>query len=183
MRPARAAAPGLTVRYSRTNAAIPSSRNDTNSYVRNVVSGGVVNATTGRLSESMRTSRYCSPVSASVGDVLAPHAVPKHVGSARETTARSQIEMLGAALDAFRLHVGRYPTSQEGLAALWERPASAPSTWRGPYLRRAVPVDPWGHAYVYEGPGTQAEMTYRVTSLGADGKRGGDGEAGDISAQ
>ena len=114
--------------------------------------------------------------------LVAPN-VFQHVGSARETTARSQIEMLGAALDAFRLHVGRYPTSQEGLAALWERPASAPSTWRGPYLRRAVPVDPWGHAYVYEGPGTQAEMTYRVTSLGADGKRGGDGEAGDISAQ
>lgn len=113
--------------------------------------------------------------------LVAPN-VFQHVGSARETTARTQIEMLGAALDAFQLHVGRYPTSQEGLAALWERPASAPSTWRGPYLRRAVPVDPWGHAYVYEGPGSPGEMTYRVTSLGADGKRGGDGEAGDISA-
>lgn len=114
--------------------------------------------------------------------LVAPN-VFQHVGSARETTARSQIEMLGAALDAYRLHVGRYPTSQEGLAALWERPVARPSAWRGPYVRRPVPLDPWGHAYDYEGPGAQGEMTYRLMSFGADGKRGGDGEASDIGSQ
>lgn len=114
--------------------------------------------------------------------LVAPN-VFQHVGSARETTARSQIEMLGAALDAYRLHVGRYPSSQEGLAVLWERPAGAPSTWRGPYVRRPVPMDPWGHAYDYEASGAQGETTYRLVSFGADGKRGGEGEARDIDSQ
>lgn len=117
-----------------------------------------------------------------LASLVAPN-VFQHVGTARETTARSQIEMLGAALDAYRLHVGRYPSTDEGLATLWERPVSAPSTWRGPYLRRAVPADPWGHAYVYESPGAQGALSYRLLSLGADGKRGGEGEAADIGIQ
>jgi general secretion pathway protein G len=112
--------------------------------------------------------------------LVAPN-VFQHVGTARETTARSQIEMIGTALDAFRLHVGRYPTTEEGLAALWERPARGPSTWRGPYLRRAVPFDPWGNAYVYEGVTESGTTGYRLASLGSDGRRGGTGEEADIS--
>ena len=113
--------------------------------------------------------------------LVAPN-VFQHVGSARETAARSQIVMLGAALDAHRLHVGRYPTTQEGLAALWLMPAGAPSTWRGPYLRKAVPLDPWGNAYVFLSPGEVNRETYDLLSLGSDGKRGGTAEATDITS-
>jgi general secretion pathway protein G len=113
--------------------------------------------------------------------LVAPN-VFQHVGSARETTARSQVEMLGVALDAYRLHVGRYPTSQEGLAALWERPVGAPSTWRGPYLRKAVPLDPWGNAYAFQSPGEVNRDGYDLVSFGSDGKRGGTESAADITS-
>lgn len=113
--------------------------------------------------------------------LVAPN-VFQHVGSARETTARSQVEMLGVALDAYRLHVGRYPTSQEGLTALWERPAGAASTWRGPYLRKAVPLDPWGNAYAFLSPGTENRDGYDLVSFGSDGERGGTGAAADITS-
>jgi len=117
-----------------------------------------------------------------LGTIVAPN-VFQHIGTARETTARSQMELLGIALDAHRLHVGRYPTTQEGLGALWDRPSSAPSTWRGPYLRKPVPLDPWGHPYIYESPGTLNPLGYDLLSMGADAKRGGSGEAADIVAQ
>ncbi len=120
-------------------------------------------------------------VIAILATLVAPN-VFQHVGSARETTARSQIEMFGAALDAYRLHVGRYPSTEEGLASLWERPASAPSTWRGPYLRKAAPLDPWGNAYSYQSPGEVNRASYDLVSLGADGRRGGDGEDADITS-
>lgn len=113
--------------------------------------------------------------------LVAPN-VFQHVGSARETTARSQVEMLGVALDAYRLHMGRYPTSQEGLAALWERPVGAPSTWRGPYLRKAVPLDPWGVAYAFQSPGDVNRDGYDLISFGSDGKRGGTDAATDITS-
>lgn len=105
----------------------------------------------------------------------------QHVATARETTARSQIEMLGAALDIYRLHVGRYPTSEEGLAALWEKPASVPSSWRGPYLRKSVPLDPWGNPYLYVSPGAAGTSGYELHSLGRDGREGGEGEDADVS--
>lgn len=111
--------------------------------------------------------------------LVAPN-VFQHVSSARETTARTQLELLGAALDAYRLHVGRYPTAEEGLTALLEQPASAPAGWRGPYLRRAIPLDPWGRAYLYEAPGSAPNAAYRLVSLGSDGQRGGAGDAADI---
>lgn len=113
--------------------------------------------------------------------LVAP-SVFQHVGEAKETTARSQVEMLGAALDAYRLHVGRYPTTEEGLGALWERPVDASAAWRGPYLRRAVPVDPWGNAYAYASPGTRDRAGYDLSSLGADGRVGGEGEARDVTS-
>lgn len=120
-------------------------------------------------------------VIAILATLVAPN-VFQHVGAARETTARSQIEILGAALDAYRLHTGRYPTTEEGLGALWTKPASAPSTWRGPYLRKAVPVDPWGNAYEYAAPGAQNPEGYDLLSLGRDGRRGGEGEDADIGS-
>lgn len=120
-------------------------------------------------------------VLAVLATLVAPN-VFRHVGAARETTAKTQIEMLGAALDAYRLDNGRYPSTEQGLAALWQAPTIAPraSNWRGPYLRKAVPLDPWGAAYVYRSPGTQSSSGYDLLSHGADGKPGGDGDAADV---
>ena len=117
--------------------------------------------------------------------VLATLVAPnifRHVGTAKETTARTQIEMLGAALDAYRLDTGRYPTTEQGLAALSQEPASEPRpmNWRGPYLRKSVPLDPWGNAYVYRAPGTASGSGYDLLSQGADGRPGGTGEDADI---
>lgn len=107
--------------------------------------------------------------------------VAQHVGGARTTTAQTQIEMLGSALDAFQLDVGRYPTSAEGLGALRERPPTVPvSRWRGPYLRRRVPADPWGAPYRYVSPGVVNPTSYDLLSLGADGREGGSADAADI---
>lgn len=121
-------------------------------------------------------------VLAILATLVAPNVL-QHVGTARETTARSQIEMLGVALDSYRLHAGRYPSTQEGLEALWTRPAGASASWRGPYLRRAVPLDPWGNPYEYVSPGATDRAGYELRSLGADGRRGGEGEDADITSQ
>ncbi len=120
-------------------------------------------------------------VLAVLATLVAPN-VFRHVGAARETTAKTQIEMLGAALDAYRLDNGRYPTTEQGLAALWQAPTVEPraANWRGPYLRKTVPVDPWGAAYVYRAPGVQSNTGYDLLSYGADGKPGGEGDAADI---
>jgi general secretion pathway protein G len=97
--------------------------------------------------------------------------------------ARAQIEMIGAALDAYRLDLGRYPTTEEGLAALTQRPAGTNSAlWRGPYLRRAVPRDPWSHPYVYTSPGVASQAGYDLASYGADGAPGGTADAADITS-
>ena len=76
--------------------------------------------------------------------------------------------------------VGRYPTTEEGLAALMTAPPSAGVKWNGPYLKKAVPLDPWGNAYQYRAPGARAE--YEVLSLGKDGQPGGAGENADITS-
>lgn len=106
----------------------------------------------------------------------------RHVGTARDATARSQIEMLGAALDAYRLDNGRYPTTAQGLDALREAPTSEPrpSNWRGPYLRKDVPLDPWDRPYLYLSPGESNPRGYDLVSLGADGAPGGEDEDADI---
>lgn len=122
-------------------------------------------------------------VLAVLATLVAPN-VFRHVGAARETTAKSQIEMFGAALDAYRLDNGRYPTTEQGIAALWQAPTIEPraANWRGPYLRKQPPLDPWGATYQYRAPGTQSGAGYDLLSLGADGKPGGDGEAADITS-
>jgi general secretion pathway protein G len=101
------------------------------------------------------------------------------VGQSRQAAARVQIELLGAALDQFKLDVGRYPSGQEGLQALQQSPGNAPG-WEGPYLKKDVPRDPWGNPYQYRSPGEHGE--YDLASLGSDGTPGGDGEASDVTS-
>ncbi len=113
--------------------------------------------------------------------LVAPN-VFRHVGTAKDAAAKSQIEMMGAALDAYRLDNGRYPATEQGLEALWQEPEAEPRTsnWRGPYLRKTVPLDPWGHAYLYASPGLVNANGYDLVSLGADGAPGGEGDDADI---
>jgi len=120
-------------------------------------------------------------VIAILATLVAPN-IFKHVGSAKEATAKSQIEMLGTALDAYRLDNGTYPTADQGLAALQTAPTSepVPTNWRGPYLRKDVPLDPWGHPYIYKYPGESNANGYDLMSYGADGQPGGDDENADI---
>ncbi len=114
--------------------------------------------------------------------LVAPN-VFRHVATAKDATAKSQIEMLGSALDAYRLDNGRYPTTEQGLEALWEEPTTdpRPNNWKGPYLRKQVPKDPWGNAYVYTSPGEAHTWGFDLLSYGADGVVGGEGEDADIS--
>ena len=119
-------------------------------------------------------------VIAILATLVAPN-VFQHVGAAKSATAKSQIEMLSASLDAYRLDNGSYPTSQQGLGALWEKPTvDPPANWRSPYLRKPVPLDPWQRPYLYVSPGEQNQSGYDLLSLGADGKVGGTGEDEDI---
>ena len=106
----------------------------------------------------------------------------RNVGTARDATARSQIELLGAALDSYRLDNGRYPTTAQGLATLRMAPTvhPLPNNWQGPYLRKEVPLDPWRNPYVFVSPGAVNPTGYDLLSLGADGVLGGEGEDGDV---
>jgi general secretion pathway protein G len=120
-------------------------------------------------------------VLAMLAALVAPN-VFQHVGTAKDATARSQIELLGAALDAYRLDNGRYPTTDQGLDALQVQPTlqPLPSNWRGPYLRKDVPLDPWGSPFIYLSPGEANPRGYDLLSLGADGEPGGEGEDADV---
>jgi len=99
------------------------------------------------------------------------------LGKSSAKVAKVQIEAFGQALDQYRLDNGRYPTTEQGLVALRAAPPGA-GQWRGPYLKREVPADPWGRAYLYQSPGQHGD--YDLQSLGADGRPGGEGEAADI---
>src|SRR5882724_7117160 len=98
---------------------------------------------------------------------------------AKIKAAKAQIELLGTALDTFRLDVGRYPTTQEGLQALRTSPGGLPR-WDGPYLKKEVPLDPWGRSYTYESPGQHGD--YDLSTNGADGAPGGEGDSRDIGS-
>ncbi|MHB1330143.1 MAG: type II secretion system major pseudopilin GspG [Gemmatimonadales bacterium] len=112
--------------------------------------------------------------------LVAPNVL-SHVSEARGVAAHSQIEMIGGALDTYRLHNGRYPSTSEGLDALWSRPSGAGApNWKGPYLRKPVPRDPWNNPYFYESPSESGVRGYDLLSFGADGHRGGEGEGRDI---
>jgi len=99
------------------------------------------------------------------------------VSAAKLKATKAQIELFGSALDALRLDVGRYPTTEEGLKALREKP-SGMDQWKGPYLPKEIPVDPWGRPYVYKSPGAHGD--YDIISYGLDGTEGGEGENQDI---
>lgn len=100
------------------------------------------------------------------------------VGRSEVNTAKAQIDAFEKALDQFRLDTGRYPTTEMGLNALVQRPASEPK-WNGPYLRKAAPPDPWGKPYLYRAPGEKGD--YDILSYGRDGQAGGTGEDADLS--
>lgn len=105
------------------------------------------------------------------------------VSEAKSATAKTQIELLGAALDNYKLDNGSYPTSDQGLAALDAKPTHdpVPLEWRGPYLKRGVPADPWGRAYLYKSPGDHNRTGFDLWTLGRDGKEGGADEDADVT--
>ena len=112
--------------------------------------------------------------------LLSALVAPKFFGKiekAKTKTAKTQIELLGAALDDFRLDNGRYPTTEEGLKALREKPGDL-KTWDGPYLPKPVPLDPWGNPYHYQSPGEHGD--YDLFSYGKDGVEGGEKDNKDV---
>ncbi|HEX5804282.1 MAG TPA: type II secretion system major pseudopilin GspG [Azospira sp.] len=113
--------------------------------------------------------------------LLAGYVGPKYfgqIGKAEVKAARAQIDALDKALDAYRLDLGRYPSSEQGLAALVVAPGGA-GKWAGPYLKKGVPLDPWGRPYVYKSPGEHGD--FDLLSLGRDGTPGGSGEDADVT--
>jgi general secretion pathway protein G len=114
--------------------------------------------------------------------LLAGYVGPKlfaQIGKSESKVARAQIDALQKALDQYRIDIGRYPNSEQGLAVLVQRPADEPR-WTGPYLAKAVPTDPWGRPYLYTSPGSHGE--YDLQSLGKDGQPGGDGDDADLTS-
>ena len=112
--------------------------------------------------------------------LLAGYVAPRYfsqVGKSEIQVARAQIESIDKALDQYRLDLRRYPSAEEGLQALVAKPENA-AAWNGPYLKKAVPMDPWGRPYTYRTPGQKGE--FDLFSYGRDGKPGGTGEDADI---
>ena len=112
--------------------------------------------------------------------LLAALVGPKFFGQekkAKQRAAKGQIALFETALDTFRLDVGRYPTTEEGLEALRVNPETS-EKWDGPYLQKAVPPDPWGHPYVHESPSEHGD--HALLSYGADGEPGGEDDNTDI---
>ena len=113
--------------------------------------------------------------------LLAGFVAPRYfsqVAKSEVQVAKAQIDAFEKALDQYRLDTRRYPSSELGLAALIERPTNEPQ-WNGPYLRKAVPLDPWGRPYIYRTPGSKGD--YDLVSYGRDGRPGGAGEDADIT--
>jgi general secretion pathway protein G len=114
--------------------------------------------------------------------LLAAYVAPRYfsqVGRSEVRSAQAQIASLRSALDTYRLDMGSYPSTEQGLAVLTARPANAPR-WNGPYLQKAAPPDPWGKPYQYRSPGEHGE--FDLLSLGKDGQPGGSGDAADITS-
>src|SRR5687767_1242086 len=113
--------------------------------------------------------------------LLAGYVAPRYfsqIGKSEVGVAKAQVDAFEKALDQYRLDTGRYPTTEQGLAALVNRPPNE-AKWSGPYLKKGIPADPWGNAYVYRQPGERGE--YDLLSYGKDGAPGGTGEAADVT--
>jgi general secretion pathway protein G len=113
--------------------------------------------------------------------LLAGFVAPRYfgqVGKSEVAVTKAQIDALEKALDQFRLDTGHYPSREQGLKALVDKPVNEPK-WSGPYLRKAVPLDPWGKEFVYKIPGEKTD--FELVSYGRDGQPGGSGENADIS--
>ncbi len=106
------------------------------------------------------------------------------VSESKTATAKTQIELFNVALDNYRLDNGSYPTSEQGLQALREKPTQdpVPYNWRGPYLRKEVPLDPWRRPYIYVSPGEVNPTSYDLLTLGRDGQPGGEDEDADVTS-
>lgn len=99
-------------------------------------------------------------------------------GGAKTKTAGVQINDLEQSLEMYKLDVGRFPTTEEGLQALVVKPSGA-AGWNGPYLKKSkVPADPWGFEYQYKYPGDRGEID--IFTLGQDNQVGGEGESSDV---
>jgi len=122
-------------------------------------------------------------VIAILAGLVAP-MVFSHVGDAKMSAARAQIELFGLGLEAYRLDNDYYPSTAQGLEALRTKPVGEPEArnWRGPYLKKTVPLDPWGRAYAYKSPGDVNQQGYDLLSYGRDGQPGGSGEDADITS-
>ena len=120
---------------------------------------------------------------ATLAAIIAP-SIFGNVGSARTSAAKSQIQILALALDAYRVDNDTYPSTEQGLEALRTVPlqGETPKNWRGPYLRQVVPVDPWGQPYVYISPGIENPNAYDLYTLGKDKQIGGSDENADITS-
>lgn len=113
--------------------------------------------------------------------LLAAYVGPRYfsqIGRSEIRAAQAQLVALRDALDAYRIDVGQYPVTEQSLTALTVRPENG-SRWNGPYLQKAVPLDPWGHPFQYRSPGEHGD--YDLYSWGKDGQPGGSGEAADIT--
>jgi general secretion pathway protein G len=113
--------------------------------------------------------------------LLAGYVGPKYfgqIGKSEVKVAKAQIDALEKALDQYRIDTGHYPATEPGLDALMSKPPNEPK-WDGPYLKKSLPVDPWGRAYQYTFPGEHAE--FDLLSFGKDGQPGGTGETADIT--
>jgi general secretion pathway protein G len=113
-----------------------------------------------------------------LGGIVGPQYFAQ-LGKSNTKVAKAQIKSFGQGLDQYRLDVGQYPSTDQGLAALRTSPQGA-TRWQGPYLQYDIPVDPWRRPYIYVAPGQHGE--YDLSSLGSDGQTGGEGEAADVES-
>jgi general secretion pathway protein G len=124
---------------------------------------------------------------ATLAAVVAP-SIFRNVGDAKTSAAKSQIDIFALALNSYSLDNGAYPTTEQGLEALRTMPTASgadgarPKNWKGPYLSRVVPLDPWGRPYLFVSPGRENPTSFDLYTLGRDGRPGGEGEDADITS-
>ena len=120
---------------------------------------------------------------ATLAAVVAP-AIFRNVGDAKDASAKSQVDLLALALNSYRLDNDVFPSTEQGLEALRTLPSigEPPRNWRGPYLSKLVPNDPWQRPYIYVQPGRENPASFDLYTLGRDGKIGGEGEDADVTS-